>query len=154
PPHRGRRARPMQPRCSVPRDLAAFERQMRVRHLVAEDWPAVDALQHRCFPGMEGTTQAQFLSQLSPFPEGQIGVEYRGKLVGTASSLILDFELYKAWSAWEEIADGGFIRNHRDAGTTLYGIELMVDPEYRGRGLARRLYDARKSLARERNLMR
>jgi GNAT superfamily N-acetyltransferase len=30
----------------------------------------------------------------------------------------------------------------------------MVDPDYRGRGLARRLYDARKKLARAKNLMR
>ena len=29
-------------------------------------------------------------------------------------------------------------------GNTLYGIEIMVDPEFRGLRLARRLYDARK----------
>src|SRR5262249_12975741 len=34
------------------------------------------------------------------------------------------------------------------------GIEIMVDPQYRGLKLARRLYDARKRLAREKNLMR
>src|SRR4051812_43622980 len=31
---------------------------------------------------------------------------------------------------------------------------MMVDPEFRGLKLARRLYDARKRLAREKNLMR
>src|SRR5262249_42984334 len=103
---------------------------------------------------MEGTTREQLASQITRFPEGQLCVEYQGRLVACASSLILDFELYKNWSSWDEIADGGFIRNHKPTGTTLYGIEMMVDPEYRGRGLARRLYDARKRLARERNLMR
>jgi predicted amidohydrolase/mannitol/fructose-specific phosphotransferase system IIA component (Ntr-type)/GNAT superfamily N-acetyltransferase len=137
-----------------PLDLSSFERQTRVRTLRPEDWPSIDALQKRCFPGMEVTTKEQFLSQLDHFPAGQLGVEHQGQLVATASSLILDFELYKAWSDWEEIADGGFIRNHREGGTTLYGIELMVDPDLRGKGLARRLYDARKALARERNLMR
>ena len=39
-------------------------------------------------------------------------------------------------------------------GDTLYGIEIMVDPEYRGMKLSRRLYDARKQLCRERNLAR
>jgi predicted amidohydrolase len=39
-------------------------------------------------------------------------------------------------------------------GDTLYGIEIMVDPEYRGLKLSRRLYDARKELCRERNLVR
>ncbi len=75
-------------------------------------------------------------------------------LVASSSSLILDFELYKNWHNWDEISDYGFIRNHKADGKTLYGIEMMVDPDYRGLKLARRLYDARKELAHERNLMR
>jgi predicted amidohydrolase/GNAT superfamily N-acetyltransferase len=49
-------------------------------------------------------------------------------------------------------ADSGYIRNHDPNGDVLYGIEIMVDPEYRGMRLARRLYDERKRIARERNL--
>ena len=135
-------------------NLGAFERQTVVRQLRVTDWQAFRDLQDRCFPEMEATTREQFESQIQHFPEGQLGVEYRGKLVATASSVILDFELYKDWSNWDEIADRGFIRNHKETGTTLYGIELMVDPDVRGRGLARRLYDARKKLARQKNLMR
>ena len=135
-------------------NLGAFERQIRVRQLQLDDWDAFRRLEESCFPAMEGTTREQLTSQITRFPEGQLCVEYQGRLVACASSLILDFELYKDWSSWAEIADGGFIRNHKPTGTTLYGIEMMVDPEYRGRGLARRLYDARKRLTRERNLMR
>ncbi|MEW5800416.1 MAG: bifunctional GNAT family N-acetyltransferase/carbon-nitrogen hydrolase family protein, partial [Bacteroidota bacterium] len=58
------------------------------------------------------------------------------------------------WHSWKEIADNGFIRNHNPAGNTLYGIEIMVDPEYRGMRLARRVYEARKQLAKKYNLMR
>jgi len=135
-------------------NLGAFERQIRVRQVRLEDWEAFRRLQERCFPGMEVTTREQFNSQITRFAEGQLCVEYQGRLVACSSSLILDFELYKDWSSWDEIADRGFIRNHKPTGTTLYGLEMMVDPEYRGRGLARRLYDARKKLAREQNLMR
>ncbi|MCC6740462.1 MAG: GNAT family N-acetyltransferase [Planctomycetia bacterium] len=135
-------------------NLKAFERNLVVRPLRADDWPRFAELQEKCFPGMEATTRAQFDSQVAVFPEGQLCVEYAGKLVASSSSLILDFELYKDWHNWDEIADGGFIRNHKPNGTTLYGIEIMVAPEYRGLKLARRLYDARKKLARERNLMR
>jgi predicted amidohydrolase/mannitol/fructose-specific phosphotransferase system IIA component (Ntr-type)/GNAT superfamily N-acetyltransferase len=135
-------------------NLKRFEKQLTVRPLRPEDFDGVRALQQRCFPGMEGTTRAQFDSQLANFAEGQLGIEYQGRLVASSSSVILDFELYKDWSSWEEIADGGFIRNHKPQGTTLYGIELMVDPELQGKRLARRLYDARKALAREKNLMR
>jgi len=89
-----------------------------------------------------------------PGREGQICIEYNGQLVASSSSLILDFDLYAEWHGWREIADHGFIRNHDPQGKTLYGIEIMVDPEFRGMRLARRLYSARKQLAREKNLMR
>ena len=40
-------------------------------------------------------------------------------------------------------------RTHSESGDTLYGIEIMVHPDFRGMHLARRLYDARKALCRE-----
>jgi len=135
-------------------NLKKFEKNIAVRPLRASDWPDVVALQKICFPTMESWSKEQFESQLKIFPEGQIGVEYQGKLVASSGSLILDFELYKDWHDFDEISDNGFIRNHKPDGTTLYGIEMMVAPEFRGLKLARRLYNARKKLAREKNLMR
>jgi predicted amidohydrolase/ribosomal protein S18 acetylase RimI-like enzyme len=135
-------------------NLKTFEKNLRVRPLRLDDYEGVVALQQKCFPGMETWTRAQLQSQLGHFPEGQIGIEYQGKLVASSSSLILDFELYKDWHNYDDITDNGFIRNHKPDGKTLYGIEIMVDPKYRGLKLARRLYDARKKLAREKNLMR
>ena len=135
-------------------NLKKFEKSLVVRPLLSTDWESVVALQRRCFPGMEAWTREQFDSQLRIFAEGQIGVIYQGKLVASSSSLILNFELYKDWHNHDEISNNGFIRNHTSDGTTLYGIEMMVDPDYRGLKLARRLYDARKRLVREKNLMR
>jgi predicted amidohydrolase/ribosomal protein S18 acetylase RimI-like enzyme len=135
-------------------DLQQFETRLQVRPLRPSDYRDLVALQKKCFPSMDPWTHEQFQSQLSTFPEGQIGIEYEGDLVASSSSLILDFELYKDWHNWDDIADNGFIRNHRPDGKTLYGIEMMVDPDYRGLKLARRLYDARKRLAREKNMMR
>lgn len=135
-------------------NLKKFEKNLKVRPLQISDWEGVVALQKRCFPGMEPWSKEQFASQLKIFADGQIGVEYQGKLVASSGSLILDFELFKDWHDFEEISDNGYIRNHNPEGTTLYGIEIMVDPDYRGLKLARRLYNARKILARERNLMR
>jgi predicted amidohydrolase/ribosomal protein S18 acetylase RimI-like enzyme len=135
-------------------NLKKFEKSLIVRPLRSTDWEDVIHLQRRCFPGMDTWTKEQFESQLRIFPEGQIGVESQGKLVASSGSLILDFELYKDWHNFDDISDNGFIRNHKPEGRTLYGIEIMVDPDYRGLKLARRIYDARKKLAREHNLMR
>jgi GNAT superfamily N-acetyltransferase len=68
--------------------------------------------------------------------------------VASSNSLMVDYDRYEDWHDWREIADAGFIRNHDPEGDTLYGIEIMVDPEFRGMHLARRLYDARKELCR------
>jgi predicted amidohydrolase/GNAT superfamily N-acetyltransferase len=68
--------------------------------------------------------------------------------------LIVEFDRYQEWHDWKVVSDRGYIGNHNPAGDTLYGIELMVDPDFRGMHLARRLYDARKDLCRTLNLAR
>lgn len=135
-------------------DVESFQKRILVRPVRREDYDQIVQLQLKCFPGMKPWTTEQIESQLSIFPEGQICVEYDGKIVASSSSLILDFALYGEMHNWRDVADAGYIRNHNPEGNTLYGIEIMVDPEYRGMKLARRLYDARKKLAVERNLMR
>ncbi|MCA9242594.1 MAG: GNAT family N-acetyltransferase [Phycisphaerales bacterium] len=137
-----------------PIDLAEFETHLLIRPVRMDDFDALVALQERCFPGMVTWNLEQIESQLRIFPEGQVCVEYDGQLVASSSSLIVDFDLYEAWHDWKVIADSGFIRNHDDHGDTLYGIEMMVDPEFRGLKLARRLYEARKQIARQHNLKR
>ncbi len=135
-------------------DLTAFEKNITVRQIAIDDFDQIVELQLKCFPGMKPWTREQIESQLEVFAEGQICIEYQGKIVASSSSLILDFAMYSDWHSWKEIADAGFIRNHNPEGNTLYGIEIMVDPAFRGMKLARRLYEARKKLAREKNLMR
>lgn len=135
-------------------DLAEFESRLVMRPLRASDYEAVVDLEKDCFPGQEPWSREHFESQIQHFPEGQICLEYDGKVVASSSSLIVSFSDYDAWHNWMDIADGGYIRNHKNDGDTLYGIEIMVDPEFRGYRLSRRLYDARKTLAREGNLRR
>ena len=137
-----------------PIDLQKFEWHLKQRLITIDDYDRLVALQQKCFPGMVPWSREQIESQLKIFPEGQLCVEYDGELVASASSLIVDFDHYEDWHNWREIADSGFIRNHDPEGDTLYGIEIMVDPQYRGMKLARRLYDARKELARRFNLPR
>jgi predicted amidohydrolase/ribosomal protein S18 acetylase RimI-like enzyme len=135
-------------------DVKLFEKQIVLRQIRLADHDQLVQLQLKCFPGMKPWRLEQLESQLKIFPEGQICIEYEGRIVASSSSLILDFALYGEWHSWREIADSGFITNHNPEANTLYGIEIMVDPEFRGMRLARRLYAARKSLAREKNLMR
>lgn len=133
-------------------DLEQFESRLEVRPLTIADFDAIVALQQKCFPGMPTWTRDHVQSQLDRFPEGQIGVTYNGQLVASSCSLIVDYDLCSDWHDWKVVSDRGYIRNHDPKGDVLYGIEIMVDPDHRGMRLARRLYDARKRLAKERNL--
>ncbi|MDZ7779864.1 MAG: bifunctional GNAT family N-acetyltransferase/carbon-nitrogen hydrolase family protein [Gemmatimonadota bacterium] len=135
--------------------LEDFEQKIRVRPIERGDYEELVALQRRCFPGINDLWERDEIeSQLDVFPEGQICVELDGRIVGSASSLIVDYDRYEDWHDWERISDSGYIRTHEPDGDTLYGIEIMVDPEYRGMHLAQRLYDARKDLCRRLNLAR
>lgn len=129
-------------------------KKIRVRRLRLEDYDAVAAIQLKCFPNMKPWSREQFNSLLSHFKEGQIGVELNGKLVASSSSLILNFDNYDESQSWSELTANGMITNHDPNGETLYGIEIMVDPEYRGMKLSRRLYEARQKLTKDRNLKR
>jgi predicted amidohydrolase/GNAT superfamily N-acetyltransferase len=133
-------------------DLEQFSNKIHVRPLQESDFDAIVALQLRCFPGMPTWTLAHVQSQIANFAAGQIGVFYNDELVASSCSLMVDYDLCSDWHDWKQVADRGYIRNHNPKGDVLYGIEIMVDPEYRGMRLARRLYEARKQLARDNNL--
>jgi predicted amidohydrolase/ribosomal protein S18 acetylase RimI-like enzyme len=135
-------------------DPKEFEKKVKVRRLTPDDYKAVTEIQQACFPGMKPWTPEQWKSIMETFPEGQIGVEYKRKLVASSCSLILNFDEYSGSHSWNELTGNGTISTHRPDGDTLYGIEIMVDPKYRSLKLARRIYEARKTLVRERNLKR
>ncbi len=127
-------------------------KDVKLRQLTLADYDALIAMQLKCFPDMQPWAREQIESQLRVFPEGQLCLEVDGRLAASTSNLIVDFDQYTEWHNWKKIADSGFIRNHDPKGDTMYGIEVMVDPDFRGLKFARRLYDARKEMCRQRNL--
>ncbi|HEY4554048.1 MAG TPA: GNAT family N-acetyltransferase [Bacillaceae bacterium] len=133
-------------------DLSQFEKKMIIRpmqHMDIEDILALSALS---FPGMEPWTVEQLESHLDIFPDGQIVAEYDGKVIASSSSLIINFDEYDDLHTWNDVTDKGFITNHNPDGYNLYGIEIMVHPDYRRMKIGHRLYEARKDLVRQYNL--
>lgn len=91
-------------------------------------------------------------SQLDIFPQGQLCIRYKGKVVAACSSLIINLEDYGESHSFGEITDEGYIRNHNPNGLTLYGFDVTVHPDLRGMRLGRRLYDARRNICKKLNL--
>jgi ribosomal protein S18 acetylase RimI-like enzyme len=138
---------------SMPRiDLKKFEKKIVVRTIRSTDFNDIIELQKICFPAMKPWSLEQLEHHHRIFPEGQICVEYEGRIIGSSSSLIVDFDDYADQHSWAEITDNGYITNHDSEGYNLYGMEIMVHPDYRRMKIGHRIYEARKKLARELNL--
>ena len=94
----------------------------------------------------------QVAKLLKVFPEGQVAIEVNGKVVGCALSLIVDYARFGDTHTYDEITGKETFDTHDPEGDVLYGIEVFVDPEYRGMRLARRMYDIRKEICETYNL--
>jgi predicted amidohydrolase/ribosomal protein S18 acetylase RimI-like enzyme len=123
------------------------EMLLKLRHLQREDYPDVKRLMDILYAEEGGAwTERQFLAQLNRFPEGQICMEDRGKVVAFALSLVVDYARFGDQHTYTQITGDGYLGTHEPNGDVLYGMDVCVDPEYRGMRLGRRLYDARKEL--------
>lgn len=89
---------------------------------------------------------------LKIFPEGQLVVLVDDKVVGSALSLIVDLKKATSSHTYEKITGNYTFSTHDYEGDVLYGIDVFIDPAYRGLRLGRRLYDARKELCEQLNL--
>ncbi len=126
-----------------------------IRHTRFEDIPELAALQKRAYPPeMPPWSRTKFEQQLENFPLGQIVAELDGRLVGCASSLIVLWDDWCDAHTWKEITASGTFYNHNPDGRTLYGAEVFVAPEIRGKGLGHALYEGRRKLCRAMNLKR
>jgi predicted amidohydrolase/GNAT superfamily N-acetyltransferase len=135
-------------------DIRQFEKRIKLRVLKPEDYEAIVALQRQCFPDMKTWTREQFDSLIKVFPEGQLCITLNREIIASSSSLIVDLDEYHETHTWRDISGQGYATNHDPHGDTLYGIEIMVAPKFRGYKLSRRLYNERKKFARKLNLRR
>lgn len=77
-----------------------------------------------------------------------------GQVIGSASSLIITEDNYKAHHDWQTTVGGHFLECHDPSGTTLYGVDISVHPDFRGLGVGRKLYEARLQFVRDNRLCR
>ena len=122
-----------------------------------EHFPAIQELCRRVYPFSKPWNTAQLESHQAHFPDGQlIAVDKEtGKVVGLAFSLIISWDDYSPQDNWEDFTSGGYFYNHNPRkGKTLYGAEVMVDPDCRGQGIGKRLYAGRVEIAKKYNLKR
>jgi predicted amidohydrolase/GNAT superfamily N-acetyltransferase len=117
-----------------------------VRQAVAQDIDAIIALGRKIYPDFPPYSRANVQGQISEFPEGQLVAVYGSEIVGHAASFRIAETVALAPHTWAGITGGGFASRHDPAGDWLYGMDVSVDPAWRGRRVGQRLYDARRQL--------
>lgn len=110
----------------------------------------LEALQRTVFPRLadaEIISARHYRRHLEVFPEGQFVALDGPRVIASTSSMRC--ALRTDQHTFLEMSDHLWIGTHDPNGPWLYGLDLMIDPDYRGRGVARRLYRARQALVAE-----
>lgn len=129
------------------------QHRLALRNLLVSDLAEVNNILDQNYPGLDDPyTKKQFNKLLEIFPEGQICVEDNGVVVGYVLTIIVDYSKFGDNHTYDQIIGRSTFSTHDQNGDVLYGIEVGVDPNYRGMRLGRRLYDARKELCEQLNL--
>lgn len=129
-----------------------------VRPYTLTDFDQLLRIQQECFPPPFPAElwwkREQIASHVAHFPVGALCAVSAGELVGSATCTRLVFDPKHPGHTWAQAADDGWIRTCDPHGDTLYGIDVAVRPNWRGRGVARALYQARFALVRRLGLKR
>lgn len=137
-----------------------------VRPTEPRDFAAIIDLCRRVYPGHPPYGVDQLASHLAVFPEGQLtavvpapdedgdGRADGERVVGMAASLIVLWDDYEIDQRWRDFTADGYFTNHDPSGRTLYGAEIMTDPDARGRGVGSAIYRARDELLSRLGLLR
>jgi ribosomal protein S18 acetylase RimI-like enzyme len=127
-----------------------------VRNTEPADFAAVSDLTRRVYPWLAPWTPELLAAHADRFPEGQLVAidDSSGDVVGMAASLIISWDDYDRDDSYKEFVGTGRFEPHDPGGRTLYGAEVMVDPDHQGQGIGKALYAARRKLVRDLGLLR
>jgi GNAT superfamily N-acetyltransferase len=109
----------------------------------------LETLQRIVFPTLADTERfkaAHYRKHLELFPEGQfVGLDGE-RVVAATATIRLHFDFAHTAHTFADIIQGGWLTSHEPDGDWLYGADIGVHPDYRGRGLGQALYAARQEL--------
>ncbi|MEQ9449638.1 MAG: GNAT family N-acetyltransferase, partial [Rhodospirillaceae bacterium] len=127
--------------------MATLEKaRLTIRNAKIADIDGIRALMKTVYPDMPSYSADMLRGQIANFMEGQFVALYDDDVIGYCGTFRIDESIALAPHTWVEITGGGFASRHDPTGNMLYGMEVAVDPEYRGLRIGQRFYNERKAL--------
>ncbi|HZL31380.1 MAG TPA: GNAT family N-acetyltransferase [Pseudolabrys sp.] len=120
-----------------------------IRNAVPSDIDGIRSVMAKAYPsfGSHGVySEAQLRGQMHQFHEGQFVATYEGKIIGYCATFRIPEALALQAHDWATITGRGFASRHDPEGDWLYGMDVCVDPAFRGNRIGQRLYNERKRL--------
>jgi hypothetical protein len=106
-------------------------------------------LQRIVFPTLseaERFKAVHYKKHMELFPDGQFAVLDGGRVVGATTTLRRNIDFDHPDHTFAEIIQGGWLTSHDPTGAWLYGADVNIHTDYRGRGLGQALYAARQEV--------
>ncbi|MFW5759739.1 MAG: GNAT family N-acetyltransferase [Cyclobacteriaceae bacterium] len=129
------------------------EHKLILRNLHITDYDDMVEVMIATYPDIEEHWNYKQIKKLIRiFPEGQICIEDKDKVIAFLLTIVVDYSQFGDDHTYSEILGDYEFDTHNPKGDVLYGIEVIVHPEYRNMRLGRRLYDARKDICEKLNL--
>ncbi len=126
----------------------------KITTIAPEYFDGLEELQRIAYPTVgeqELMRVEHFASQYAVFPEGQIVVLDGDQVIGQGSGFFVDFDFADHSHTFLEICDNLYFRTHDPDGDYYYGADISVHPGYRGRGIGKLIYRARKQIVKRYN---
>lgn len=126
---------------------------LNLRNLESEDYPQLKTLMDSIYDDIGGAWSKLTIDKLiSEFPDGQIIIEDDERVVGVALTALVNYEEFSNPHKYDDLIGHREVILNAADGDAIYGLDVLIDPAYRGNRLGRRLYEARKDLCRSMNL--